>query len=173
MQYQNFLKSKETMEEKSNKRIPLGQRINNPLNIRFMWGQTWQGQVGSEKGFVVFDNVENGLRAAFKILLSYLGMGVLTPRSIIARWAPETENNVQAYIGYVSNASGIHPDCPVTTDMDLLKVVRAMCYFESNFTPTAEQLLESIKRATCCLSGKYQRMGFEYLTRSKWVAESL
>lgn len=161
------------MEEKSNKRIPLGQRNNNPLNIRFTKGQTWLGQVGSEKGFVVFDNVVSGLRAAFKILLGYLGMGLLTPRSIIARWAPETENNIQAYIGYVSNASGIHPDCPVTTDIDLLKVVRAMCYFESRFTPTAEQLLESYKRAYCGLSGKYQRIGFAYLSPNNFGADNL
>ena len=45
-----------------------GLRRNNPLNIRetFVDGKpiAWVGRTGAESGFVVFDTMQNGLRAA-------------------------------------------------------------------------------------------------------------
>ena len=41
---------------------PLGLRNNNPGNIRDM-GICWEGKIGSNKGFVVFNDVAWGIRA--------------------------------------------------------------------------------------------------------------
>lgn len=73
-------------------------RNNNPLNIRFSPLNVWKGQTGSNKGFVTFENMEYGYRAALVLLRSYVKRGYDTVTSIISRWAPESENNTSAYI---------------------------------------------------------------------------
>ena len=80
---------------------PLGLRNNNPLNIRFSPKSNWVGQTGSNKGFCVFDTLEHGFRAALKLLNNYIRQGYDTIPKIIARWAPESENNTKAYIDTV------------------------------------------------------------------------
>ena len=80
---------------------PLGLRNNNPLNIRFSPRSNWIGQTGENKGFCVFDSLEHGFRAAFKLLNNYIKQGYDTVPKIISRWAPQSENNTTAYIDFV------------------------------------------------------------------------
>lgn len=81
--------------------VPLGLRNNNPLNIRFSSRSNWIGQTGDNKGFCVFDSLEHGFRAAFKLLTNYIKSGYDTVPKIISRWAPQSENNTTAYIDFV------------------------------------------------------------------------
>lgn len=76
----------------------LGLRNNNPLNIRFSPMNVWRGQIGSNRGFCVFDQMENGYRAAFVLLHNYVKRGYDTVREIVSRWAPASENDTEAYI---------------------------------------------------------------------------
>jgi hypothetical protein len=45
-------------------------RNNNPLNIR-KGGQPWQGQTGNDGAFCIFESMEYGYRAAFRLLRTY------------------------------------------------------------------------------------------------------
>lgn len=77
----------------------LGERNNNPGNIRFDSRWTWKGQTGKDSnGFVIFDYAENGIRALGKDLLSKNARGLNTLAAIISVYAPPNENNTRAYI---------------------------------------------------------------------------
>ena len=84
----------------------LGLRNNNPGNLRPEPGDvyTWNGEVGVNKGYLVFDEMENGVRAAYINLRSYFRNGFNTVEKIIARWAPrEDDNDTEAYIQFVED----------------------------------------------------------------------
>ena len=80
---------------------PRGFRNCNPLNIRRSKDQ-WKGlaEAQNDRAFCQFKSLEYGWRAAFYLL-------------IIRRWAPESENNTEAYIQNVSKLTGILPDEPL------------------------------------------------------------
>ena len=79
-----------------------GQRNHNPLNIRRSDRTRWMGQKArqTDREFVQFQSDLFGLRAAFRILRTYLCLyGLCTLRQVICRWAPpEDGNNTDAYI---------------------------------------------------------------------------
>ena len=93
-------------------KTPRGIRNNNPLNIRRS-AQKWKGKIEAvgDLDFEQFISLEHGLRAAFVILRTYITKYRCdTPRRIIARWAPATENNVDAYVQHVAKISLLKPD---------------------------------------------------------------
>ncbi len=95
-----------------------GIRNNNPGNIR--WGEEWQGLVPTaqrtDKSFCQFTSPEYGLRAMVIILRNYQRKyGLNTVSGIIKRWAPPNENNTQAYINSVAQATGVAPDQRIDT----------------------------------------------------------
>lgn len=66
----------------------------------------------TDKSFVQFTSMSYGYRAAWRVLASYkerFGMqGIpLTPRNIIRRWAPPSENNPDAYLRTVCRLTGL------------------------------------------------------------------
>lgn len=100
---------------------PRGIRNNNPLNIRRSKSQ-WKGlsETQTDTAFCQFESIEYGWRAAFYLLTrTYYGKYHLnTIRSIVSRWAPESENDTEAYIASVSSISGIQPDEPLGAPAD-------------------------------------------------------
>ena len=92
---------------------PRGIRNNNPLNIRHS-ADRWQGarveQTDTE--FVQFESMACGYRAAWKVLDTYYltfkrERKPYMVRNIIARWAPPTENDTDAYVRQVTLLSGL------------------------------------------------------------------
>ena len=86
-----------------------GMRNKNPLNIVKNPNINWQGEVkpSTDKNFAQFETLAYGCRAALKLLRTYYEKHrCCTISRIIRRWAPETENNVQAYIKNVSRMTG-------------------------------------------------------------------
>lgn len=80
-----------------------GWRNNNPMNIRFVAANKWRGKVSEnrkkDRAFEEFTNVVWGWRAAFYLLMKYYFKNKLkTPRMIITKFAPPTENNTDAYV---------------------------------------------------------------------------
>ena len=95
---------------------PRGIRNCNPLNIRRSKDQ-WKGLAERQQdaAFCQFKSLEYGWRAAFYLLTRtyYHKRRLYTIRTIIRRWAPESENNTEAYINNVSKLTGIDPDEPL------------------------------------------------------------
>ena len=86
------------------------------VNIRRSKDQ-WKGlaEAQNDRAFCQFKSLEYGWRAAFYLLTRtyYHKHRLYTIRTIIRRWAPESENNTEAYIANVSKLTGILPDEPL------------------------------------------------------------
>lgn len=99
-----------------------GERNNNPGNIRNNSKYKWQGQIGVDSaGYIIFDNVINGIRAIAKDLLSKNTRGLDSVFGIISVYAPPSENDTSAYIATVSKALNVSAfDSLDLTDFDTL-----------------------------------------------------
>lgn len=119
---------------------------NNPFNIRV--GRTpWCGQVGSTKGFCIFDSLDLGVRAAALLLLqTYRKRGCFTISAIIKRFAPSSENNTEAYIKYVCEKSGYSDDFPLSFQYQYVIILKWMAYYESNTYLSAYYISDIIDR---------------------------
>lgn len=113
---------------------PRGLRNNNPGNIRRN-NDVFQGEVNPsrDKEFKQFKTMPYGYRAVFKILSNYYRNYKLTTiRKMIGRWAPENENNTEAYIKAVSNYAGIGPDDTISFDREqMIRIVAGMSKVEN------------------------------------------
>lgn len=71
----------------------------------------FQGEIGANAGFAVYDTMENGIRALAKNLLAYYARGIDTVAEAISRWAPSADhNNTLAYIAFVCSVLSCQPD---------------------------------------------------------------
>ena len=105
-----------------------GLRNCNPLNIRRVAGTTWKGQRAEQidHGFVQFETIEWGLRAAFVLLRTYsTKYRANCVRDIVSRWAPPTENQTEQYIKNVCFWTGFG-GLQRLTESDWPALVRAM-----------------------------------------------
>lgn len=113
-----------------------GIRNNNPGNIRH--GIDWDGlstDQGSDSEFAQFISPEYGIRAMFKILKTYVTKyNLATIEGIIARWAPPSENDTEAYIAFVESAVGVGADVPLSEE-DYVPLVAAIIKMENGSQP--------------------------------------
>ena len=116
----------------------------NPCNIRK--GDKWQGmrKTQTDNAFVQFESMAMGLRAAFKTLKNYRDLyHIYSIKGIIYRWAPPQDgNNTEYYIKFVEENTGISRHRSLTS-LDYMKVVKAMCKIESNYTPKDDELTKA------------------------------
>lgn len=134
--------------------LPLGVRLNNPLNLRP--GSPWEGldTPDEQSGFCRFTSPVWGFRAAFRNLMTYADKyGINTIRGIVTRWAPPGDNNdTDAYIRAVVARTGYAIDqvLDVKKFDTAANVIRAMTVHEQgDFAKyfTQEQLAEGAYRA--------------------------
>lgn len=132
-----------------------GQRNHNPLNIRRSDRTRWLGQLKQQRDreFVQFQSDLFGLRAAFRILHTYIKLHHLhTLKDIIFRWAPpEDGNNTLSYINTVSERSGIRPFELLDWDNEaaLVAIVCAMAFVESRMTDIDVELVKRAYLLAC------------------------
>lgn len=116
------------------KKLPRGLRNNNPGNIRKN-SDVFQGEkTSSDKEFKQFKSMAYGYRAIFKILYNYYRNYKLdTIRKMIGRWAPENENDTDAYVKAVSDYAGIPADDPINVNdrEQMIQIVAAMSRIEN------------------------------------------
>lgn len=119
---------------------PRGIRNNNPGNIR--WGDEWQGLVPksqrTDKSFCQFIKPEYGIRAMIVILRNYQSKYALrTITHMIKRWAPPDENNTQAYINSVAQATstGLNEPIDLTDSRKLFSLLKAIIHHENGCQP--------------------------------------
>ena len=127
----------------------IGQRINNPFNIR-QANQDFLGETGEESGFVSFESSPFGVRAADKVLTTYgRDYGINTIRGLINRFAPPSENDTRGYVNYISSQLGMDPDAEIDlSDPDLrARILSPMAMLESRTELTPDQIQQQIAEA--------------------------
>lgn len=116
---------------------PRGIRNNNPGNIRH-GSAKWQGMAAqqTDANFVQFVSPEYGIRA-LSILIGnyYTKNGLNTVRKIISRYAPNTENNTEAYAQAVAKAIGVVPDTIINVNTHKVALVEAIIQHENGKQP--------------------------------------
>lgn len=118
-----------------NKPTPRGIRNNNPLNIRK--GQSWLGlrPTQTDAAFCQFRTMELGIRAACKIIITYITKHHLTTvREIITRWAPPADgNDTGTYVRQVCKRAYYFPETCIHADdaIELTRLLHAMAYVEN------------------------------------------
>ena len=95
-----------------------------------------QGEIrpSKDKSFKQFETMPYGYRAIFRILRNYHNNYKLdTIRKMIGRWAPENENDTDAYIKAVSDYAGIPADDPININdrEQMIRIVAGMSKVEN------------------------------------------
>jgi len=127
----------------------IGQRINNPFNIR-QYDQGFLGESGEDSGFVSFEDPMYGVRAADRVLTTYgTKRGINTIRGLINRFAPPSENDTRNYVNYISGQLGIDPDAEVDlSDPEMrARILSPMAMMESRSEYSPGQITEMIEMA--------------------------
>lgn len=122
--------------------LPLGLRNNNPGNLRpLAGGQKWQGEIDRDYyyNFSRFSDVGYGLRAMITDITGDIVLdGMNTVTKLITAYAPPSENDTQAYINYVCNATGFGPHQVIQpTRANIEKLIRAKMKVELGNTYAA------------------------------------
>lgn len=118
------------------KTLPQGIRQNNPLNLVHSAKNKWQGlaEPPAIGRFCNFQTMAHGIRAAALNLIAYQDRhGFNTIKGLIGRWAPHSENNVEAYVFSVCQRTGFQADQPLDlhTSEHLRPLVKAMARHEN------------------------------------------
>ena len=122
----------------TNELLPRGYRNNNPLNIDYKMFNDWKGKElpNTHGRFEQFENLAYGYRAALVLLRNYIKKyGCNTIAKIIARWAPENENNTSGYISRVCETLGLPANTPVSVNNKelLCNLAYAMSIVENGY----------------------------------------
>lgn len=118
-------------------RIPRGVRNNNPLNIRYVAKNKWEGRVSrkSDPDFEEFRSMRYGYRAAFVLLHHYMNLYNLhTIIDIVSRWAPQGDgNDTISYANTVSQKTGIpiHKELKFIDFRAIINIAHAMAEVEN------------------------------------------
>ena len=126
-----------------------GMKNHNPFNIR-KTQIDWLGEVdGADTGYETFRDFEHGLRAGFRVLLTYFGKHKLrTVAEIISRFAPPPENNTGGYVNFVARRLGVDvTDSLDPTDHLLLNLAKAIIAFEQGVMPFSDKELQEALNA--------------------------
>lgn len=132
-----------------------GLRNNNPGNIDWNKNNDWKGQTGIETGvpnprFATFIAPIWGIRAIAKILMTYHRKGFNTVFKMINRYAPDLENDTNAYVRSVCAKIGVSANKPIeklTVD-SLIELVKSIIKHENGLNPYSDDLIrEAINEA--------------------------
>ena len=127
-----------------------GIRNNNPGNIRV--GDDWRGLAEwadmtasqkNEKSFCVFIAPVYGIRALARLLLTYqLRYSLDTVRLIIDRYAPDTENDTNAYAEHVAiqTGFGIDESISLREPQKMHKMLSAIITHENGSNPYTHEI---------------------------------
>ncbi len=94
------------------------------------------------RGFCRFVSRDYGLRAALILICRYMRRYALrTPQTVIARWAPPSENDVARYVANVCLWCRWTPHTVLSTESsDVARLVAAMARQETGLRLTVEEV---------------------------------
>jgi hypothetical protein len=118
---------------------PLGVRNNNAGNIKWNARNDWVGQTGQNKGFVVFDTPENGIRAMAILIRNDILSDRPTIKLLIEEWSATDQ---EPYIEFVADRMRIGPNDGLDIN-DLEALVEAVIAFENGKAPYAWETIYS------------------------------
>ena len=123
-----------------------GQRNNNPGNVRKSKDK-WQGCncPQSDSDFVTFESPAWGIRTIARILIRYAdAYELVTPKRIIGRWAPPSENSTKDYVAFVCSHTGWKPEQIVDMQKyeDCRAMVEAIIWFENGSQPYPSTVID-------------------------------
>ena len=128
---------------------PCGIRNNNPLNIRLVPENRWQGRIPPERNsdgeYEQFETPIWGIRAGVRLVIAHFDRrGADTIRKLIEIWAPPSENNTDAYVAFVAARTGFGPDERLDFHRfeHLRPVVEAMIGFENGIQPYTDAQID-------------------------------
>lgn len=126
----------------------------NPGNIRRS-ATRFQGEVrpSRDPAFKQFASLAWGYRAIFVLLNTYRRKyGLRTPRTMISRWAPPSENHTESYIRAVCERTGFDPDqrLDTTCKEDMLPLAAAISWVENGVAADEEMLQAGWQLYTEC-----------------------
>lgn len=101
-------------------------RNNNPGNLRYAGQAGTTGQ--DSNGFAVFASLDLGWNALVRQWTLYANRGYTLAEGI-TRYAPNTENNTNAYLNFLANRLGVDPSMPLSA-IDLNALAQAVAKYE-------------------------------------------
>ena len=116
--------------------LPRGLRNNNPGNIKLS-STPWKGKIppgeNTDGTFEQFKTMDYGTRAMIKVLQTYYTRyGLNTIKTLLARYAPNSENPTSNYVDFVVKKSGYGPNAPLDMSKETLKkIILPMADFEN------------------------------------------
>ena len=144
------------MTTTNSRQLPRGLRNNNPLNIRFTPNSTpWKGQRSHDGRFCIFWTMEDGYRAAFRVLKTYnMKYHIYSVQDIIYRWAPPKDrNNTPTYVSRVCKEAGLSETTLIVVDSwieskreEAIRLVWAMAKVENGDGFITEADLETVRK---------------------------
>lgn len=118
-----------------------GLRNNNPCNLKSSKNTKWDGQVGSDGKFIIFESPEYGIRACAKNLKTYQHKnGLDTLRSMVYRMGPPHENDTKKYVRNLSNIVGVSPDEKINVLKHLPEIIKGIIFLENGKMPYPEKM---------------------------------
>jgi hypothetical protein len=124
-------------------RMTRGMKNNNPFNLRNS-NAKWIGKTGvDDKGFVIFDTIENGIRAGVINLKNGYFANDLSISEIVAKYAPADDGNNE--ISYVDNlckySDKFTPDYVPSDLSDYVLICKGIVRVEQGFDAASEDLI--------------------------------
>ena len=118
-----------------------GLRNNNPCNLKSSKNTKWDGQIGSDGKFIIFESPEYGIRACAKNLKNYQhNNGLDTLRSMVYRMGPPHENDTKKYVRNLSNIVGVSPDEKINVLKHLPEIIKGIIFLENGKMPYHEKM---------------------------------
>ena len=125
------------------RKLAVGYRQNNPLNIRVNSANNWKGKISpsDDPRFEQFSDMAYGYRAAFILMRNHIKKGENTVAKLISTWAPANENHTNTYINFVCEQTGYLPATILSPDnsTQLKNMAYAMSIFENGWKPLPDK----------------------------------
>lgn len=125
------------------RKLAVGYRQNNPLNIRVNSANNWKGKISpsDDPRFEQFSDMAYGYRAAFILMRNHIKKGENTVAKLISTWAPANENHTNKYINFVCEQTGYLPATILSPDnsTQLKNMAYAMSIFENGWNPLPDK----------------------------------
>lgn len=126
-----------------------GIRNKNPFNIKRS-RSSWKGKIKHPKDdtFEQFTSMRLGVRAGICLLVNaYIRKGFDTPKAIISRYAPASENDVDRYIDFVCAVDDLDPETKIVLccPYEFYLLCKRICLYESGYDLDSTDFMNIVK----------------------------